>query len=196
MLHSAQIGISKERRPVNSISWHQRLGSGFRFDIRDALRALAKRPGFTATAVLTLGLGIGACTAIFSAVNAVLLSPLPYKDADRLVRIHGNFPFLKMANLSGRPREVLDYAEMKQVLAESAAFEISDFSLTGSELPERVRGAFVSNGFLDLLGVHQQAGRLFDSGEYEQGRNNVAIISDSLWADHYGRAAGALGRQV
>jgi len=118
------------------------------------------------------------------------------QDADRLVRIHGNFPLLKMENLGVRPREFLDYHEMNQVLAESAAFEISDFSLTGSELPERVRGAFVSNGFLDLLGVHQQAGRLFDSGEYEQGRNNVAIISDSLWADHYGRAAGALGRQV
>src|SRR5262249_22042054 len=151
---------------------------------------------FTTTAVLTLALGVGSCTVIFSAVNAVLLRPLPYADSDRLVRIHGNFMLLGMENMGVRPREFLDYQEMNQVFDGSAAFEISDFNLTGSDRPERVRGAFVSKGLFELLGVIQQAGRLFDYGEYAEGHDNVAVISDSLWADRYGRGADALGSQI
>src|SRR5262249_53846482 len=90
----------------------------------------------------------------------------------------------------------LDYQEMNQVFDGSAAFEISDFNLTGSDRPERVRGAFVSKGLFELLGVIQQAGRLFDYGEYAEGHDNVAAISDSRWADRYGRGADALGSQI
>src|SRR5262245_403534 len=165
-------------------------------DFSYAIRALAKRPGFTSTAVLTLALGGGSCTVIFSAVNAVLLRPLPYTDSDRLVRIHGNFTLLGMENMGVRPREFQDYQEMNRVFDGSAAFEVSDFNLTGSDQPQRVRGVFVSKGLFELLGVIQQAGRLFDYDEYTEGRGDVAVISDSLWADRYGRGADALGSRI
>jgi putative ABC transport system permease protein len=145
---------------------------------------------------MTLALGFGSCTLIFSAVNAILLRPLEYHQSDRLVRIHSNFMLLRMENLGVRPREFLDYQAANQVFDDTAAFELADLNLTGRVEPERLRGAFVSPGMLELLGARQQAGRLFDSAEYSQGRDQVALISDSLWAEHYGRRADAIGTGI
>src|SRR5262249_10754665 len=101
-----------------------------------------------------------------------------------------------MENMGVRPREFLDYQEMNQVFDQMAAFEVSDFNLTGSDQPERVRGVFVSRGLFDLLGARQQAGRLFDSGEYLEGQDKVALISYSLWSERYGGRAEALGMEI
>jgi putative ABC transport system permease protein len=133
---------------------------------------------------------------IFSAVNAILLRPLPYHESDRLVRIHGNFMLLRMVNMGVRPREFLDYKAVNQVFDDTAAFELADLNLTGRDQPERLRGAFVSPGTLELLGARQQVGRLFGSAEYVPGRDQVAVISDSLWAEHYGRQAEAIGTSI
>jgi putative ABC transport system permease protein len=165
-------------------------------DFRYGFRALSKRPIVTSTAVLTLALGVGSCTVIFSAINAVLLRPLPYRQSDRLVRIHGNFMLLRMENIGVRPREFLDYRAANRVFEDTAAFELADLNLTGRGEPERLRGAFVSSGLLELLGTRQQAGRLFDPAEYAVGRDNVAVISDSLWAERYGRSADVIGTQI
>ena len=177
-------------------AWLPALAIGVFQDFRYGFRALLKRPLVTSTAVLTLALGIGACGVIFSAINAVLLRPLPYRQSDRLVRIHGNFMLLRMENMGVRPREFLDYREGNRVFEDTAAFELADFNLTGRGEPERLRGAFVSSGLFELLGTRQQAGRLFDPAEYAPGRDNVAVISDSLWAERYGRSADVIGTQI
>jgi putative ABC transport system permease protein len=183
-------------KPLNSN--HNR-ASGLPRDFRQAARALARRPGFTAAAALTLALGVGASTIIFSAVNGILLRPLPYKDADRLVRIHGNFELLKMRNMGVRPREFLDYQDMNNVFDGSAALQVSDFNVTGqdqADQPEKLRGAFVSDGLFQLLGFHQQAGRLFNPDEYMAGRDKAAVISDGLWSRRYGRSPVAIGKDI
>jgi putative ABC transport system permease protein len=155
-----------------------------------------KRPAVTAAAVVTLALGVGACTVIFSAVNAILLRPLPYQQSDRLVRIHGNFMLLRMENMGVRPREFLDYKTTNGVFEDMAGFELADFNLTGRDEPDRLRGAFVTSSLLEMLGARQQAGRLFDSAEYTQGRDTVAVISDSLWAERYGRRENVIGTEI
>src|SRR5713226_1845247 len=130
-------------------------------DLRYGLRMLAKNPGFTAVAVLTLALGIGANTAIFSVVNAVLLNPLPYEDADRLVMIEGNYLRLGMENLGASPPEFFDYQEQGRVFDGLGAFNNVNFNLTGGDQPERIVGARVSAGLFGLLGAEPVFGRVF-----------------------------------
>ena len=170
--------------------------SGVSQDLKYAAKGLIKHPRFAAMAVVTLALGIGASTLIFSAVNGILLRPLPYKDADRLVRIHGNFPLLKMENIGVRPREFRDYRDMNQAFDDLAAFTVADFNITGAGQPEKVRGAFVTDGLFALLGCHPSAGRMFDADEFSPGRDNIAVISDALWADRYSRSRDALGSPI
>ncbi|HUK89293.1 MAG TPA: ABC transporter permease, partial [Blastocatellia bacterium] len=181
---------------MKSLAWHNRLASGALQDARYAAKALVKHPAFTIMAVATLSLGIGASTVIFSAVNAVLVRPLPFKDAGRLVSIHGAFTLLKMENMGVRPREFLDYKDMNRVLDDSGAFTIADLNVTGAGLPEKVRGAFVSDGLFELLGCRPQAGSLFNPDEFTPGRDNVAVISHSLCLERYGSATTALGAEI
>ena len=183
-------------RPYRTRAWLPALAIGVFQDFRFGFRSLSKRPIVTSTAILTLAVGVGACTVIFSAINAVLLRPLPYRQSDRLVRIHGNFMLLRMENMGVRPREFLDYRAANRVFEDTAAFELADLNLTGRGEPERLRGAFVSSGLLGMLGTRQQAGRLFDPAEYAPGRDKVAVISDSLWAERYGRSADVIGTQI
>jgi len=140
------------------------------------MRNLFRQPGFAAVVVITLALGIGASTAIFSVVNAVLLRPLPYPNSDRLQVVWGNYRALNIARLPAKAAEYDDYAQQKQVFDSVAAYANQSFNLsTGSE-PERIRGAYVSANLFPTLEAHAVAGRVFTDGE-----QRVVVLSDSFW---------------
>jgi len=164
-------------------------------DVRFALRMLTKSPGFTAIAVLTLALGIGANTAIFSVVNGVLLRKLPYTDADRLVWADEYWPRIN--------DEVVpdpDYTNWKlnnQDFEALAAFDSgSQINLTGAGEPERIESVLVTANFLQVLGVHLSLGRDFRTEEAQPGAKFVAILSDGLWRRKFGAEPQVLGKSI
>ena len=165
-------------------------------DLRYAIRTLLKKPGFTAVVVIVLGLGIGANTAIFSIVNAVLLRPLPYTDPDRLVMIHEHLPklFGPAVNLSGA--EFLDYRDGNTVFAQSAAFTDIKVNLTGANDTQRVQGARVSASFFPTLGVAPALGRGFLTQEDQPGPNHVVVLSDGLWRTQFGGDPSIVGKSA
>jgi putative ABC transport system permease protein len=166
-----------------------------RQDIKYALRSIALRPGFAAIAVLTLALGIGATTSIFSVVDAVLLRPLPWPDSDRLVMIFG------ARGASNRQSVVyLDFQDWRQ---QSTAFEEmgpirgQSVNLTGTETPERLIGSFVTAGTLRALGATPLTGRLFTERETEVAtREPSAILNEAVWRTRYGSRPDMLGRSL
>src|SRR5262249_4498640 len=148
-------------------------------DVRFGARSLMKQPGFIALAVFTLSLGIGANTAIFSVVNTVLLRPLPYTEAERLVAVweaHG-----KANQILFSPAEFLDYQTQNQSFTEMAAYRAMSFSLTGQGEPEQLDGMIVSANFYSLLGVQAERGRVFQPEDGRAGAARVAIISHDFW---------------
>ncbi len=151
----------------------------FAQDIRFGLRMLWKSPGFTAIAVLTLALGIGGNTAIYSIVNGVLLNPLPFPQPDRLVALHESKP--NFANGSISYTNFLDWRKDNRSFSSMALARRWAFSLTGRGDAEQVNGDFVSAGYFALLGVHPLLGREFTQAEDEAGAEPVALISEGLW---------------
>jgi putative ABC transport system permease protein len=150
-------------------------------EFRYALRQLLKSPGFTAVAVLTLSLGIGANTAIFSVVNAVLLRPLPYHDAARLVDLFSLDPAGGRDGLS--MAELQDLRAQMKSLEDLAGFQSQSVNLTGGERPERVRGAFVSTNFFKVFQLTPVLGRTLLGGEDEPGTAKVAVVNEELWRE-------------
>ena len=163
-------------------------------DLRYAARLLAKRPGFTAVAVLTLALGIGANSAIFSVVNAVLLRPLPFKDPDQLIRIWETFYPSGWGSVS--VPNLKDWREQNDVFTGIAAFQTSSFVLQNGDYPERIASASVSADFFDLLGVPPHSGRFFVEGEDQPGRQQVVVLSDQLWKRSFGADPNVIGQSV
>ena len=165
-------------------------------DIVYSLRALRRSPGFAAVVVLTLALGIGANTAIFSIVDAVLLRPLPFHDAHQLVRIVHSAGGLGLHDIG------FSVPEMDDLAARSGAFErVSptwpvDGNLTGSDAPERVELLAVSADYFDLLGAHAQLGRTFGPEDRQPGFAEAVVISDSMWHRRFGGAHSVLGKQL
>ena len=169
-------------------------------DLRYGMRALTKNPGFTAVAVLTLALGIGANTAIFSVVSGVLLSKPPVKDADRVMMV------LSINRAKGwsygleQPAsapDFLDWRNESHAFEEMAAVEPGgDFSLTGQGEPRRVAGIRVSANYFHLLGVNAALGRTFVAGDDEPGREHIAILSYGLWQTHFGSDPSVVGKTV
>jgi putative ABC transport system permease protein len=153
-------------------------------DLRFALRQLRKSPGFTLIAVITLALCIGANTAIFSVVNAVLLRPLPYPHSEQLVRVFGSQPQLALAPSS--PANFLEWKEENQVFERIGTYVGQGFNLLGGDKPERVIGARVSADLLPLLGVQPALGRLFTNDEDQEGRGQVVIVSHDFWRSRFG----------
>ena len=150
-------------------------------DIRYAVRGLFKRPGFTAIVVITLALGIGTNTAIFSVVNAVLLRPLPYPNSDQLVMIWGE-QTRGVHKLSASPQEFLDYRDRNHSFSAIATYTFMGRDLTGGAGdPERVETAKVTAQFFSVLGTQPLRGRSFLSEEDQPGRDRVAILSYGLW---------------
>jgi putative ABC transport system permease protein len=168
-------------------------------DIRYALRQLRKNPAFAAVAVLTLALGIGANSAIFSVVNGVLLRPLPYKDPNRLVRVWHVPPsksFPGIATFSVSAANFLDWQSQNHVFEQMTIYRYKGFTLTGSEKPEQLDAGAVSSTFFSTLGVQPLLGRVFLPEEDHPGKANVVILSHKFWQAHYGKNPDVVGRNI
>jgi predicted permease len=167
-----------------------------RQDIRIALRHLVRAPGFCLVTVLTLALGIGANTAIFSVVHGVLLRPLPYGAGDRLVRL-GADPSTPADNgISFSVQELLDYRRQSRTLAGLEEFHSMTFTLLGRGEPDRVQAGIVSSGFFDVLGIRAQLGRTFGAGEDRPGAEAVLLLSNSYWQRRFGGDPGIVGARM
>jgi putative ABC transport system permease protein len=165
-------------------------------DVRYGLRMLVKMPTFTIVAVLTLALGVGANTAIFSIVDAVLLRPLPYRDADRLVRIFFNEPGVGLRDVRFSKPELDDLQTRAGVFEDvTPIFEGSE-NVTGTQQPERVEGVNTSFSYFSMLGVIPQIGRLYGPQDFAPGFAAEAVISDGLWRRAYGADPNVIGRTI
>src|SRR3954447_22877097 len=166
-------------------------------DVRYGFRMLLKHKGFTAVAVLALCLGVGANTAIFSLVNGVLLRPLPFPDAERIVFLEGKNPAAGITDSNISFLDFTDWSQQTDVFASSAAYWTASANLgaDGAE-PERVPRAGVTTGFFSVLGVQPFLGRAFVPEEDKPGTTSVAIISHGLWKRRFGSDAAIVGKQV
>jgi putative ABC transport system permease protein len=161
-------------------------------DLRYAVRLLRAKPGFAAVAILTLALGVGAATAIFSVVNAVLLSPLPFRDADRLMNVH-------IASRDGATFPLPDtdfiaWRAQNRTADVVAVFENDAVTLTGDGAPERIAGAAVTDRFFDVLGVRPLIGRVLQDGDDRPGAAKTALISHGLWTRRFRADPSIVGR--
>jgi putative ABC transport system permease protein len=163
-------------------------------DLRFGARMLVKNPAFTLISVLTLALGIGANTAIFSVVNTVLLRPLPYKDAEQLVAVWEVQSKVDQAMFS--PAEFLDYQTQNQSFSEMAAHRLMYLTLTGLGEPEQLNGRIVSGNFFLLLGVRAEQGRIFQPDDGRAGAARVAIISHDFWQQRFGGDPNVIGKAL
>jgi putative ABC transport system permease protein len=163
-------------------------------DLKFAVRMLAKSPGFTAVAILTLALGIGANTAIFSIVNAVLLRPLPFKDSAQLVRLRETHK--NVGNVSVSYPDFLDWREQSHSFAGMAVINNVGFNLSGIAQPENIGGYAVSPNFLALVGVRPVLGRDLLPSEEKPGTAPVVLLSYQLWQSHLGGDPAAIGRSI
>ena len=166
-------------------------------DVRHACRSLRKSPGFTAAVVATLALGIGANTAIFSLIYSVLLKPLPYPAPGRVFSVEMILP--RQNAFSSLPMRVQDYLEWRKAntaFESVAALTPALWNLTGDGEPERLGGALVSANFFSFLGATPQRGRGFSAEEETSGKQNVVVISDSLWRRRYGADPAVIGKTL
>ncbi len=182
--------IREEIFRMNSLGFLETLWQ----DVHYGARMLRKNPGFTAIAVLTLALGIGANTAIFSVVNAVLLRPLPYQDADRLIALQENSP--RVGPVSVSYPNFLDWRQQSHAFSQMAAVHNLGFNLSGVTQPENIEGLAVSPNFLSLLGVRPFLGRDFLPEEETAGTAPVVLLSYQLWQSHMGADSNVMGRSI
>jgi predicted permease len=163
-------------------------------DIRYGVRMVVKSPGFAVIAILTLALGIGANTALFSVVNGVLLNPLPYEQPDRLVAVYSKTNEFSHASISYP--NFLDWVREQHSFSEMAAFRQDDYNLTGMGEPERLKAEMTSANFFSLLGVNPVVGRLFRPEEDQVGAQPVALISGGFWKRKFGSSPDAVGKNL
>ncbi|HVR41811.1 MAG TPA: ABC transporter permease [Thermoanaerobaculia bacterium] len=165
-------------------------------DLRYAVRNLARTPGFTFVALATLALGIGANTAIFSIVHAVLLEPLPYDEPHRLVRIYGVYPQSDVGNLN--PLDVLDWREQNRSFEHIVVLHNSELTVAGEGETEPVRAAVtrVTHDFFSMLGVQPRLGRSFAPEEESVGSHEVAILTHGFWLSWFGGDPGVLSKSI
>src|SRR3984893_9830820 len=165
-------------------------------DLRYALRMLRKNLGFTAVAVITLALGIGANTAIFSVVNAVLLRPLPFREPAPLVRVYSEFPTMQLRKFWLSPPELLDIQKDAKSWEAIGAWAPGGQNVGTNSEPLRVTAAAITRGLIDTLGVQPVQGRNFTPEEDRNGGPNVAIISHGLWQRAFGGTNDIIGKQI
>jgi len=165
-------------------------------DLRYAVRSLRTHPGFTAVVLATLALGIGANAAIFSVVNAVLLRPLPYEGADRIVVVWGDLHRPGVNEIPASAGEYVDYRDRSHAFDQVAVYDTAGFNLTGGGEPERVDGAIVTASLFPLLGASAAIGRTFLAAEEQPGRNDVALIGHGLWRRRFGANPAIVGQVV
>ena len=165
-------------------------------DLRYAFRVLVRKPGFTVVAVMALALGIGANSAIFSVVNAVLLHSLPYKDPDRLVIIYHTYPKLNLPN-AGMAAPSYIYARDNNTAFENVATGMQwEVNLTGEGEPERLQGVALSANFFPTLGVEPAYGRGFTTDEDQPGKNTVVVLSHGIWQRRFGGDKNVIGKDI
>jgi predicted permease len=190
-----------ERRPH---SQHVSLGATGRVnvltdllhDLRYAARVLAKNPGFTAVAVIALAVGVGANSVIFSAVNTILLRPLPYKDSERLVMVFEDASALGYPRDTPAPANFIDWRDQNKVFEGMAALADVSVNLTGAGEPERLDGKRVNASLFPLLGVEPQLGRWFTPEEDQPGANRVVMLSHALWQRRFGSDPAIVGKTI
>ncbi len=165
-------------------------------DLRYGARMLWKKPGFTLIAVLTLALGIGANTAIFSVVNGVLLRPLPFKEPERLVRVYSEFPTMNLRKFWISPPEYLDIQKEAKSWESIGAWSSGGVNISATGNPIRVNSTRVTRSLLDTLGVQPMLGRNFSEEEDRVGGPRTAIISHALWQRSFGGQADIIGKEI
>jgi predicted permease len=163
-------------------------------DVRYCLRSLRRTPGFTAIAVLTLALGIGANTALFSVVNGVLLNPLPFPHPDQLVTLHESKPNFEQGSISYP--NFLDWQQQNHTFSAMAISRSYRFTLTGAGDAQEIEGEYISSDFFRLLGVKPQLGRTFGPGEDRIGAAPLALLGATLWERKFGSDPHVLGHSI
>lgn len=164
-------------------------------DLRHGVRGLAKAPAFTAVAITALALGIGASTAIFSVVNAVLLRPLPYPNPDRIVVFATASPTARMV-ASASPLEFNFWRRQAVTFEDISAYRFSRISITRVDRPEQIRAALVTSSYFRLFGEKVAAGRTFMEDEDRPEGKNVVIFSSKFWRRAFGGDAGMVGKEI
>jgi putative ABC transport system permease protein len=167
-------------------------------DLRYGARMLMKRPGFTLIAVITLSLGVGANTAIFSVVNAVLLKPLSFPESEQLMMVYGEFPALKTNQMRLSLPEYVDFQQQTRSFAASGVFDSVSANLAPQEggEPERVEGAALTPEMFAVLRVAPLMGRVFTPEEAQEGRDDVVLLGHGLWQRRYAGKADAIGQKL
>lgn len=164
-------------------------------NLRSAFRQMKRNPGFFAVAIAALALGIGANTAIFSAVEAVLLRPLPYAQPGRLVMVWEDASFVGFAFNTPAPANYMDWKARNDVFTDMAATRSSNRSLTGDGAPEQLFGERVTPNFFDLLGMQPALGRTL-TAEEDKAHSAVVVLSYGLWQRRYGADKSIVGRGI
>ena len=165
-------------------------------DLRYGARMLLKSPGFALAAIVALALGIGANTAIFSVVNAVLLKPLAYKDSERIVMVWEANPKRGWDQFAVAPANYLDWTQQSKSLTSIVALRTATTVLTGGTDPERLSGLMATSSFFDLIGRDPAVGRPFRKEEFEVDKGRSVILSDALWKRRFGGKPDVLGTSV
>jgi predicted permease len=163
-------------------------------DIHYAFRQLLKSPVFTIASILTIALGIGANTAIFSVVNGVLINPLPYPKADRIAVLFEELPDFKDGSISYP--NFLDWQRMNHSFSALTAYRPTGFNLSGEAEPEHLHGEMISAGFFEIFGVQPIVGRTFNKEDDQRGANQCAMISEGLWKRRFGGMPNIIGRRL
>ncbi|MBA3833444.1 MAG: ABC transporter permease [Chthoniobacterales bacterium] len=165
-------------------------------DLRLAFRSLVKTPGFTLVATITVALAIGANTAVFSLVNALLVRPLPYQAPNELVLLWEKFCGQGLDVIPVSAPEYLDYEKQTSSFTGIAAFDYADLNLTGGEIAERIQGAVVSPSLFTVLGIQPIRGRVFSPNEFGEGNDGVIVMSERLWQRRFNSDPQILGKAV
>lgn len=169
---------------------------GWMQDTRYALRQILRRPGFTVVLVLTLALGIGANTAVFSVVNGVVLRPLPYPDPDRLVVVWSQFPTMELMEFPSSWAEFEDYRNETRSFEDLGIWGRTQRTLTGGESPERLDVVYLSWTMFSVLGVEPAVGRAFDAQEDVAGQDDVVLLSHALWTRRFAEDPTVVGSTI
>jgi putative ABC transport system permease protein len=192
----ATVRVLWEALPDLTIAaWREHMDNLWK-DIRYSIRTLRKSPGFTAVAIVTLALGIGANTAIFSVVNGVLLAPLPYREPDRLVQLYEKRPQQGRTRNPVSTPDYKDWRDQNTVFESTAAMSAASFTLVGVSGPELVRAGAVTANFFQTLGVLPQLGRDFVAEEETRGKDKVVLLNHGLWQRRFGGDPNIVGQKI
>jgi putative ABC transport system permease protein len=189
-------GMEALKEQVREVGWETRVES-FSQDVRYGTRMLRKNPSFTVVAVLALALGIGANTAMFSVIEAVLLRPLPYRNAGEIVRVSSTWDRNgTLTSYSSSPPDFFDWRDQSRSFSSMFAYHGSEFALTGLGEAKRVRAVLATAGMFSTLQAEPLLGREFSAEENRKGANRVVILSHSLWQSAFGGATDAIGKTI